>query len=340
MKVFTCQNIAHEGEPIQGFCLNLGCQDSRPQFCLQCEFDSKKHSNCKKDLKRFGQIQSYITKFNQNILDLATQLNKSFAQVKIKYEEFSKYMENKKTQLIMLSECLSQQDYQQMKVNVSVIKEWYQYLNNQEEIMKQNQIGTQLVRIKKMIQALGQQQILDIKQDNENALSQGIQLLNQQKWQEANEKITQSIKISEKQLSLATLFKSICLIEMNQPGLGIIMRDQAKKMNNNLYRDLLDYSDQELRKNIYIHHQQNIKILIQNNLITFHFSQFSCCYHVFSSSILSSIQSLFLYPQTESYSSITSYFLNFFYSIPFLVQFSLFLLFQFKKVFFDDSDIL
>ncbi|CAD8117325.1 unnamed protein product [Paramecium primaurelia] len=72
--LLTCQDIAHEGEVIQGFCLNLECQDSRSQFCLQCGFDPKKHTNCKKDLKGFGQIQSFITKFNQYILDLTIQL--------------------------------------------------------------------------------------------------------------------------------------------------------------------------------------------------------------------------------------------------------------------------
>ncbi|CAD8154830.1 unnamed protein product [Paramecium octaurelia] len=221
MKVFTCEDIAHEGETIQGFCLNLRCQDSRPQFCLQCRFDLKKHSNCQKDLKGFGQIQSFITKFNQNILDLATQLNKSFAKVKREYEEFSKQLENMKTQLIKISECLSQQDYLQMKANLQVIKEWYQYLNNQEEIMKNLIIIIILnlnirVRIKKIIQAMdldkGQQQILDIQQDNENGLYQGIQLLNQQKWQEANEKITQYINLSEKQQSLGTFFKCILIL--------------------------------------------------------------------------------------------------------------------------------
>ncbi|CAD8177407.1 unnamed protein product [Paramecium octaurelia] len=245
MKLFTCQDIAHEREAIQGFCLNFGCQDSRPQFCLQCRIDPKKHSNCKKDLKGFDQIQSFITNFNQNILDLGTELNKSFTQVKVKYEEFSKQQENN----------------QQMKANLQLIKEWYQYLNNQEQIMKQNQIGTQLTRIKRMIRALdlekGQQQTQDIKQDDENALQQGIQLLNQQKWQEANEKINQYIKLSEKQLSLATLFKSIFLIEMNQPGQGIFMREQVKKINNNLHPNLLAYSDQEL-----IRTQQNSFMLL------------------------------------------------------------------------------
>ncbi|CAD8214635.1 unnamed protein product [Paramecium octaurelia] len=260
MKVFTCQDIEHEGETIQGFCLNARCKDSKPQFCLQCGYDPKKHPNCKKDLKGFDQIQSFITKFNQNILDLATQLNKSFAQVKIKYEEFSIQLENMKIQLVKISECFSQQDYSQMKANLQVIKEWYQYLNNQEEIMKQNQIGTQLVRIKKMIQALdlgfGFRQ-RNNKQDNNNPLYQGIQLLNQQKWQEANEKITEYIELSEKQQSLGTFFKSIALIEMQQPGQGMIMREQAKKINNNLYRDLLDYSNEQLRKN-----PQNTFILI------------------------------------------------------------------------------
>ncbi|CAD8211473.1 unnamed protein product [Paramecium pentaurelia] len=250
-KLFTCQDIEHEGEDIQGFCLNLGCQDSRPQFCLQCGVDPMKHSNCKKDLKGFGFISSFITKFNQNILDLITQLDKSFSQVKQKYEEFQKQLEKMKLQLFKISQCLSQQDYNQMKENLQLIKEGYQYCNNQEEIRKQNQIGTQLLNIKKMIEAWNldkaQQQTQGI--DDQSILQQGLLLLNQQKWQQANELLIKNIKDLEKQLSFATLFQSISLIEINQPGKGMIMRDQAKKINSSLYKDLLEYSDQELKKN-------------------------------------------------------------------------------------------
>ncbi|CAD8169905.1 unnamed protein product [Paramecium pentaurelia] len=136
--LFMCQQIAHEGEFIQGFCLNLGCQDLRSQFCLQCGIDPEKHTNCKKDLKGFGQIQGFITKFNQYILDLTNQLNKSYSSVKIKYEEFTKQLDNMKIQLVKISEGLSQQDYKQIQENLQMIKEWYQYSNNQNEIMKQN----------------------------------------------------------------------------------------------------------------------------------------------------------------------------------------------------------
>ncbi|CAD8159243.1 unnamed protein product [Paramecium pentaurelia] len=210
--LFTCQDIAHEGEVIQGFCLNLGCQDLRSQFCLQCGFDPKKHTNCKKDLKGFCQIQSFITKFNQYILDLNIQLNKSYSSIKTKYEEFTKYLDNMKIQLLKISEDLNQQDYKQIKDNLQMLKEWYQYSNNQEEIMKQNQIGTQLLSIKRMIETLDQdnkqqQQIKSIYQDNQITLEQGIELLNQQKWEEANEKITQNLKLLEKQSSFATFFQ-------------------------------------------------------------------------------------------------------------------------------------
>ncbi|CAD8214317.1 unnamed protein product [Paramecium pentaurelia] len=202
------------------------------------------------------QIQSFITKFNQYILDLTIQLNQSYSSIKKKYEEFIKQLDNMKKQLLKISDDLNQQDYKQIKDNLQMIKEWYQYSNNQEEIMKQNQIGTQLLSIKRMIQTLDldnkqqqQQQIKSIYQDNQITLEQGIELLNQQKWQEANEKINQYLKLLEKQSSFATLFQGISLIEMNQYGKGIIMREQAKKMNNNLYKDLLDYSDLELKKN-------------------------------------------------------------------------------------------
>ncbi|CAD8194497.1 unnamed protein product [Paramecium pentaurelia] len=254
--LFTCQDIAHEGEVIQGFCLNLECQDSKSQFCLQCGLDPKKHTNCKKDLKGFGLIQSFITKFNQYILDLTIQLNQSYSSIKTKYEEFIKQLDNMKKQLLKISDDLNQQDYKQIKDNLQMIKEWYQYSNNQEEIMKQNQIGTQLLSIKKMIQTLDfdnkqqqQQQIKSIYQDNQITLEQGIELLNQQKWQEANQKINEYLKLLEKQSSFATFFQGISLIEMNQNGKGIIMREQAKKINNNLYKDILDYSDLELKKN-------------------------------------------------------------------------------------------
>ncbi|CAD8192537.1 unnamed protein product [Paramecium pentaurelia] len=258
-KQFTCQDIEHEGEDIQGFCLNLGCQDSKPQFCLQCGVDPMKHSNCKKDLKGFGYISSFITKFNQNILDLTTQLDKSFVQVKQKYEEFSKQLEKIKLQLLKISQYLNQQDYNQMKENLQLIKEGYQYLNNQEEIKKQNQIGTQLINIKQMIEAWDLNKIQQQTQyiDHQSILQQGLQLLNQQKWQQANELLIKNIKNLEKQLSFAKFFQSISLIEMNQTGIGINMRDQAKKINSNLFKDLLDYSDQELKQN-----PQNAFILI------------------------------------------------------------------------------
>ncbi|CAD8155530.1 unnamed protein product [Paramecium pentaurelia] len=258
-KLFICQHIEHEADDIQGFCLNFECQDSKPQFCLQCCVDPMKHINCKKDLKGFAYISSFIMKFNQNIIDLKTQLDKSFAQVKKKYEEFSKQLEKMKLNFFEISQCLSQQDYQQMKDNLQVIKEGYQYFKNQEEIMKQNQIGTQLINIKKMIEAWNfdteQQQIQGI--NDQCTLQQGLQLLNQHKWQQAYELLQKNIKYLEKKLSLATLFQSISLIEMNEIGKGIITRDQAKKINCNLYKDLLDFSNLELNKN-----SQNTFIII------------------------------------------------------------------------------
>ncbi|CAD8213669.1 unnamed protein product [Paramecium octaurelia] len=76
-----------------------------------------------------------------------------------------------------------------------------------------------------------------IKQINQK----GIRL--HSKWQEANERITQYIKLSKKQQQLPIFFQCIFLlirifywfiIEMNQPGKEIMMRNQAKKMNDNL----------------------------------------------------------------------------------------------------------
>ncbi|CAD8213857.1 unnamed protein product [Paramecium pentaurelia] len=73
---------------VQRFCLNLSCQDLRSQFCLQCTANPTKDNNCKKDLKGFGQIQSFGTKFNQHKCELTNEVNKYFGQVKIKYENF------------------------------------------------------------------------------------------------------------------------------------------------------------------------------------------------------------------------------------------------------------
>ncbi|CAD8044984.1 unnamed protein product [Paramecium primaurelia] len=105
-KFFMCQKMEHEGEDIKGCCLNLSCQDQRSQFCLKnATIDPVKHTNFKKDLKGFGQIQSFITKFNQYMCELTNQLNESFGQVKIKYEESSKQLDNLKEQLFKLSDC-------------------------------------------------------------------------------------------------------------------------------------------------------------------------------------------------------------------------------------------
>ncbi|CAD8064950.1 unnamed protein product [Paramecium sonneborni] len=212
-KQYTCQDISHENDDIQGHCLNFGCKDSKSQFCLQCAADPMKHTNCKKDLKGFGQIQNLITKSKENLNNLGDQLNKSFAQVKTKFEEYQKQIEKMNKQLIKISEYLSQQEYQQIKENLQSIKEWYQYLNNQDEITK-----TQLINVKRMIKAFHsdyqQQQSskdLDLKQDFDIQLHSGIELLNKQKWQQAYELLSQSLKQLEKQQSFATFFQCTLL---------------------------------------------------------------------------------------------------------------------------------
>ncbi|CAD8204834.1 unnamed protein product [Paramecium pentaurelia] len=182
-KLLMCQLIEHIGEDIQGFCFNLSCQYLRSQFCLQCGIDPMK--NLKKDLKGFGQVQSFVTKFNKSICELTNQLNESFGQIKIKYEESSKQLENMKKQLFKLSECKSQQDYQQMKDNLQLIKECMKYLI--------------IENIKRMIHAFDldkqfQQQIPIIEQGNQSLLQEGIQLLNQYKLQEAQDLMSQYLK--------------------------------------------------------------------------------------------------------------------------------------------------
>ncbi|CAD8209752.1 unnamed protein product [Paramecium pentaurelia] len=66
-------------------------------------------------------------RFNQNILNLTTQLDYSFAQIKKKYEDFSKQLEKIQIPLSKISQCLSKQDYQYMKENLQVIN-WIQLL--------------------------------------------------------------------------------------------------------------------------------------------------------------------------------------------------------------------
>ncbi|CAD8130528.1 unnamed protein product [Paramecium sonneborni] len=235
-KFFTCQDISHEKDNIQGFCLNFGCISSRSQFCLQCAADPMKHTNCRKDLKGFGQIQLLMIKFQEYLLNLTTQLNKSFEQCKTKYEEYSKQMEkmrinlNQKfaeikikneeytiqmekmnTQLVKLSECLIQQDYQYIKQNLQSVKEWYQYFYNQEEIIKQNQIGTSfyiqydfliIFTIKRIIKALNQNryqqssQIKRLEQEQENILQEGL-IFDQQQFRN-------TIKINNKKTKIYT----------------------------------------------------------------------------------------------------------------------------------------
>ncbi|CAD8185209.1 unnamed protein product [Paramecium octaurelia] len=263
-KLFMCQDITHDEGDIQGFCLNLDCQNSKSQFCTQCAIDPKKHSNCKKDLKVFGQIQNLITQFKYNIFDLTDQLNNSFQNAKFKFEEYLKSLERMKTQLDKISKCFNQQDYQQMRESLSMIKELYQYFNNQEEIMIQNKIGTQLNNVKKMIATLEgnkEQQFTQSNQiDIQSTFQQGVQLLNLKKWQLANKQLTENIKYLEKQISFNKFFQGLSLIEMNQPGKGITMREQAKKINSNLYKDLLEYTDLELCKS-----PQNTFMLIAKN---------------------------------------------------------------------------
>ncbi|CAD8129784.1 unnamed protein product [Paramecium sonneborni] len=84
-----------------------------------------------------GQMQRKFSQFNKLIEQFLCKVN-------AKYEEWSKYMENMNKQLVKLSECLTQQDYQYIKQNIQLVKEWYKYFNNQEENIKQNQIVTQL----------------------------------------------------------------------------------------------------------------------------------------------------------------------------------------------------
>ncbi|CAD8142440.1 unnamed protein product [Paramecium octaurelia] len=182
-----------------------------------------------RSIKIVRKIQTFITKFSNNILELATDLIKSFAQAKIKYEQFSKQLKNMK------------------------IKQWYQYLNNQEEIMKQDQIGTQLVKMKTLIQPFeidkGQQQLQVIKHDVRIRLFYNLN-------QESNYLIhTNGRKLMIKLLNTQVIRETkiignilqkyffngneLTRVRNNYEGIG-------QKINDKLYRDLLDYTDQEL----------------------------------------------------------------------------------------------
>ncbi|CAD8063910.1 unnamed protein product [Paramecium sonneborni] len=253
LKYFICLDIAHENNDIQGYCLNFECKDQKSQFCFQCFADPIKHANCKKDLKGFHSIQNLITKSKEYLNNLGDQLNKSFALVKTKFEEQFKQIEKMNKQLIKISEYLSLQEYQQMKENLQSIKEWYQYLNYQDEITQQNQIGTQLINVKRIINAFNQdqqqQQSQYLKQDYDIKIQQGIELLNNENWQQAQEHLSESIKQLEKQQSFATFFQCISLFQMNQCYKAQILRKQAKKINNTIFLDLMVYSELELQKN-------------------------------------------------------------------------------------------
>ncbi|CAD8130063.1 unnamed protein product [Paramecium sonneborni] len=157
-------------------------------------------------------------------------------------------MEKMNIQLVKLSECLSKQDQQYIKQNLQMVKEWYQYFNNQEEIIKQNQIGTYLFNVKRMIKALNleeQQQCSQSKilqQGQENKLQEGIQL----EYLKKNRIVFQICSNGNRPMNYSE--KCISLFEMNQPGQGFILREQAKKINSNLYTDLFD---QESKKQFY-----------------------------------------------------------------------------------------
>ncbi|CAD8106013.1 unnamed protein product [Paramecium sonneborni] len=90
---------------------------------------------------------------------------------------------------------------------------------------------------------------LDLKLDFDIKLQKGIELLNKQEWQQAQEHLSESIKQLEKQQSFATFFQCISLYQMNQCQKAYNQREQAKKINNNIYKDLLDYSELELKRN-------------------------------------------------------------------------------------------
>ncbi|CAD8101492.1 unnamed protein product [Paramecium sonneborni] len=82
--------------------------------------DLMKHTNCEQDLKGFGQIQNLILQLNKrNLENQITQLKKSFASFRNKFEEYSQIISSMKKQLINVSECLIQQEYQFNQIVIS-----------------------------------------------------------------------------------------------------------------------------------------------------------------------------------------------------------------------------
>ncbi|CAD8208452.1 unnamed protein product [Paramecium pentaurelia] len=158
--------MEHEGEDIQGCSLNLSCQDQRSQFCLKnATIDPMKHTNCKKDLKGFGQIQSFITKFNQYICELTNQLNESFGQVKTKYEESSKQLDNLKEQLF-------KEDHQNelhRKFIIIIQQELFIYRNIKRKIYFLD-LDKEFQVFNKTIKAYFQKNIINVS-DHENQLN-------------------------------------------------------------------------------------------------------------------------------------------------------------------------
>ncbi|CAD8119259.1 unnamed protein product [Paramecium primaurelia] len=73
--------------------------------------------------------------------------------------------------------------------------------------------------------------------DDQSQLQQGLLLLNQQKWQQANELLIKNIKDLEKQLSFATLF---------QRFYGFFLSSQSEQSNKSLYKLLLIFFAQSL----------------------------------------------------------------------------------------------
>ncbi|CAD8057251.1 unnamed protein product [Paramecium primaurelia] len=245
LKEFTCLKENHEGQSIEGLCLNFNCSEPS-QCCFKCIKDTKTHISCKNDLLQFDNITTIVASFGQIVDKLHVSLNKSHEIFQKIYQELNSYLVNLQKIIKMISEVLTQRDFQNIKNNINFMKEAYDYLNNKKESSKQNQIKCKLNDTKKFIKTLEIEQTPGYY--NLKVLKQSINLLNVQQWQKAEKLLEQHINESNKNISFAKFLQSIALIENNQPGKGIIKRDEAIKMNGNLYNELLEFVDQAFKK--------------------------------------------------------------------------------------------
>ncbi|CAD8152377.1 unnamed protein product [Paramecium pentaurelia] len=245
LKEFTCLKENHEGQSIEGFCLNFGCSEPS-QCCFKCFKDTNTHISCKNDLQQFDNITTIVDSFGQIIDKLQESLNKSHEIFQKKYLELNSYLGNQQKHIKMILDVLTQRDFKNIKNNINFMKEAYDYLNNKKDSSKQNQIKCKLNDTKKFIKTLEIEQTPGYY--NLKVLKQSIHLLNVQQWQQAEKLIEKHINESNKNISFAKFLQSIALIENNQPGKGMIKRDEAIKMNGNLYNELSEFVDQAFKK--------------------------------------------------------------------------------------------